>query len=124
MHGPNGGKPLRYDVVVEMMYLAGRDRLPEDARTALRSAVAEEVAVDKSADVTLAGLAVDQRGADVAIRAMLRGNGPSDLTRPLDAVTRIDTAVCRSLLRLGLFEEFDVSGRSLTAAPTVFRTAD
>lgn len=59
---------------------------------------------------------IDIDGA-VEIRATLHGNGPIDLTSPVDAVTRIDTAICQSLLRLGLYEEFDVASRSLKAAP-------
>jgi hypothetical protein len=108
---------LRYDVTVEMIYLAGRDRLPEDAMAALQSVVAASFAPGKNADVTLVDLAVDRRDSVVEFRATLRGNRPSDLTSPVDAVTRIDTVICRSLMRLGLLEEFDVASRSLKAVP-------
>ena len=105
-------------MTVEMIYLAGHDRFPEDARAALRSAVVANFASGKNADVTLTALTVDRHGSAVGLRATLHGNGPIDLTSPVDAVTRIDTAICQSLLRLGLYEEFDVANRSLKAAPT------
>jgi hypothetical protein len=114
---PIGGKTLRYDVTVEMIYLAGRDRLQEDAMAALQSAVAASLAPDKNADVRLVDLTVGRRDSVLEVRATLRGNRPSDLTSPVDAVTRIDTAICQSLALLGLFEEFDVARRSLNAVP-------
>jgi hypothetical protein len=100
-----------------MIYLAGHDRLPEDARQALHSAVAACLSSGKNADVTLTALTVGRRGNAVEIRATLRGHGPIDLTSPVDAVTRFDTAISQSLLQLGLYEEFDVASRSLMAAP-------
>lgn len=104
-------------MTVEMIYLAGRDRLPKDAMAALQSMVAASLAPDQNADVTLVNLAVDRRDGVVEVRATLRGNRPSDLTSPVDALTRIDTAICQSLALLGLFEEFDVARRSLKAVP-------
>ena len=105
-------------MTVAMVYLAGHGRFPEDASAALHSAVASNFAPGKSADVRLTALAIDQRDSAVEIRATLRGNRPIDLTSPVDAVGRIDAAICQSLMRLGLFEEFDVASRSLNAAPT------
>ena len=104
-------------MTVEMVYLGGRERLAEDAKAALSSAVAANFAQGKNAEVTLTALAVDRRGSAVEFRATLRGNRPIDLTSPVDAVTRVDTAICQSLMRLGLFEEFDVASRSLKAGP-------
>ena len=105
-------------MTVEMVYVAGDGRFREDARVALHSAVASNFARGKNADVTLTALTVDRRDSAVEIRGTLRGNRPIDLTSPVDAVTRIDAAICQSLMRLGLFEEFDVVSRSLKAAPT------
>ena len=104
-------------MTVKMVYLAGRERLPEEAKAALQSAVAADFARGENADVTLSAFTVDRRGSAVEFRATLRGNRPIDLTSPVDAVTRVDTAICQSLMRSGLFEEFDVASRSLKAAP-------
>jgi hypothetical protein len=114
---PMDGETLRYDVTVEMTYLAGHDHLPEDARAALHSAIAANFDPGKNADVTLTALTVRRHDSAVEIRATLRGNRPIDLTSPIDAVTRVDTAICQSLMQLGLYEEFDVASRSLKAAP-------
>jgi hypothetical protein len=109
---------VRYDVVVELAYLAGRECLPEDARTALQLAIAAEFSAERNVDVKLANLSTAQgRGGVVEVRATLHGIGLTDLISPIDAITRVDTAVDRSLMRLGLFEEFNVAGKSLRVAP-------
>ena len=119
-----GGETVRYDLTIEMTYLAGRDCLSEDAASALHSTIAADFGHHKNGDVALTALTVARHGSAVEIRATLRGNRPVDLTSPVDAVVRIDGAVCGSLMRLGLFEEFDVASRSLKATPARSNTAE
>jgi hypothetical protein len=95
-----------YRAVIEIPYLGGT--LPDDPREALRSALAADLGVearDLSFDVSLDPYTV------VTIAAVFRG------TSPVAAITRLNTALDRSLLVTGLFETFDVSGKMLQAAP-------
>lgn len=58
-----------------------------------------------------------RRTAMVSIEATLAGVNQGDLTNPLHALTCLDSALDNALLRAGLFEEFDVARKRLTASP-------
>jgi hypothetical protein len=54
------------------------------------------------------------------LSATLAGTNPAELTSPLQAISAFDTALNRSLVITGLYDEFDVARRALrvTAEPT------
>jgi hypothetical protein len=106
-----------YELLIELTYLGGREPLPDDARRALTSAVLADLSSSAVAGFTVSHLtiATDPAGT-VGVYVILQGSSPY-LTRPLEAITRLDTSLDRSLMRTGLFEEFDVARKTLRAAP-------
>jgi hypothetical protein len=99
-----GGR--EYRAVIEIPYLSGT--LPDDAREALRSALFADLGAE-ARDVSL-NVSLDPYTV-VTITAVFRG------TSPVAVITRLSTALDKSLLITGLFEKFDVSGKVLRAAP-------
>jgi hypothetical protein len=96
----------QYHVIIEISYTGGR--LPNDAREALTS-VMETVIGDGVSD--LSSTVSRHPYSVLTVRATVRG------TSPVDAVTRLDTSLNQSLLAIGIFEEFDVTGKVLRVAP-------
>jgi hypothetical protein len=106
-----------YSVLVEITYLGGRESLADDARRALRSAILADLCSPQNIDVTVSALSVSARSdLTIEVRAVLRGISPASLTSPLEAISRLDTSLNRSLMRTGMFEEFDMARRSLHVA--------
>jgi hypothetical protein len=95
----------QFCALIEITYAAGT--LPADTRDALVSAIAAAMGGPADLSFTVSS----HPYSVIAVRARLRG------TDPLAAITRLDTALDRSLMTTGLFEEFDVSGRVLRVAP-------
>lgn len=110
---------MKYEVIIEMMYLAGRESLPEDARAALASSTFSILAALDDGRVTVVSLDVlaDIDGRTRVI-VVLAGTGPADLTSPVEAVMRVDAGMLRALMRGGMFEEFDVASRTLSVRPS------
>jgi hypothetical protein len=106
---------VRYQVDIELGYLAGGGEplteivtpLTEAVRTALR---------ERATGCRIAELDVHARSADtITVRAVLHGADARQLTDPLAALTTVDTAIGRALMRTGLFEAFDMARRTLNA---------
>jgi hypothetical protein len=96
----------QYHVIIEISYAGGR--LPNDAREALTS-VLKTVIRDEVCDLSFT---VSSHPYSVlTVRGTVRGNSP------VDAVIRLDTSLNQSLIKTGLFEEFDVTGKVLRVAP-------
>jgi hypothetical protein len=110
---------VRYVVGVEVGYTAlGDGGLTEAVRVVMARALSDALELNRP-KVAVAGLTVTVRESDVlVIRAELAGATVGDLTSPLDALTRLDSAVLAALVTTGLFEEFDVARRQLTAGPS------
>jgi len=95
-----------YRTSVELRYAGGT--LPEDARTALADAIQAELG-DEQGEVSFT--ASPQPFDVVLVEWTVREH------TPLGAIAWIDAAVDRVLMRTGLFEEFDVTGKVLHVAP-------
>jgi hypothetical protein len=96
----------RYQVEIEIEY-AGRSLPRDTADTLERSvrAVFDNQACDLSFLVS----------SDVYDRVIVRATLTA--TTPLAAMARLDKAIDDALMASGLFEEFDVTGKVLRAAP-------
>lgn len=110
----------RYQVVIEVSYAGGT--LPPDAAGALQTTL--ETALATAVETTLAGARPAGHGFGALEFEVSRD--PLNVVRvgatvtaasPLAAVARLDAIVDRCLLATGLFEEFDVSGKTLHASP-------
>ena len=96
----------QYRLAIGVIYVGGT--LPLDARTAL-DAMLRAGAADDWADLTL-DVSADAYSV-MTVRCTMRG------TSPRDVLIRLDVALDEALRATGLFEEFDVSGKTLRAAP-------
>jgi hypothetical protein len=96
----------RYRVTIEITYVGGR--LPDEASVAL-TAMMKTVVRGDVGDLSFA-VSGDPYSV-LTVRAAVRGDSP------VDAVTRVEALLDRSLLATGLFEEFDVTGKVLHVAP-------
>jgi hypothetical protein len=95
-----------YRTSVELRYAGGT--LPEDARTALADAIRADLGDEQRA----VSFTVSPQPFDVVIvESTVREQ------TPVGAIAWIDAAVDRVLVRTGLFEEFDVTGKVLHVAP-------
>jgi hypothetical protein len=104
---------VKYYVTVAVTYIAGGERISSDALNALTQTVLAELR-DRERDCLVSQFSLLERSANVVVvRAMLEGTRTGQLTNPLDALGRVDTAFNRSLMKTGLFEEFDVAQRRL-----------
>lgn len=105
---------MRYRVRVAVGFVGGR--YPEDARESLAAQVGAQLAAHHPGPVD--ALAVTVHGhTTVVAGATLRGAAPTDLTSPVDALSRLDASVLRALAVTGQFEEFDVVHRAVSAEP-------
>lgn len=96
----------QYHVIIEISYAGGQ--LPNDAREALTS-VMKTVIHDEVFNLSFT---VSSHPYNVlTVRATVRANSP------VDAVTRLDTSLNQWLIKTGLFEGFDVTGKVLRVAP-------
>jgi hypothetical protein len=93
-------------VVIDIRYVGGR--LPDDASDALTSTISSVVGDDVS---HLAFAASSHPFGVLTVRATVRASNP------VDAVTRLDTALNQSLMATGLHEEFDATGKSMRVVP-------
>lgn len=109
--GPFPVTGRRYLVTVEAEY-AGRTVEPETVRSLDR---AIRQLTGKHASITLTV------SPDTYSRLTVRGILTA--TTPLAAMARLDKAVDDALTVTGLFEEFDVTGKVLHAAPAELRAA-
>lgn len=99
---------MRYSASVQIIYVADQD-VPDYISDLLSSSVSGNLKLRPSA------LSVQYVSRNiVSISGILEGD---HLVSPLMAVTLLDEAVMRTLTTAGLFEEFDVSRRSLDAGP-------
>jgi hypothetical protein len=93
---------LQYSALVELTYYGG-DVLSYDH---IRSAISAEIGESASG---LTVLSLSQKAINVY--ATVKG------ISPLDAITKLDESVLQALMVTGLFEQFDVSRRSLAVGP-------
>lgn len=101
---------MRYTAAIELNHLAHGDPLTEAARAALEASAVNHFRRG-NLDVELHDVRLSARAGGVfALHATMVGRS---LTSPLDALTMLDDAVRRALIRTGLFEEFDVARRRL-----------
>jgi hypothetical protein len=105
---------VRYDVVIDVTYLADGRHLDPAARASLHDAIVTDLAVDRGDDLAATAFSLDATddGA-VTIRASLTASSYSVLTSRSDAAAHLDGAFKRALMRTGLFEEFDVIRRTV-----------
>lgn len=96
----------RFFVVVEVTYIGGT--LADDAWEALSSAIRRSVGDDV---LGLSLVRSTHRQTDVILEVQVRS------ANPLEAITQLSGAVDQSLMSVGHFEEFDVSGKVLRIAP-------
>lgn len=105
---------MRYQASVDVEYAPGQP-LGDESRRALALGIEREL--EGSKRITVIDLALTFRHAAVlTVEATLAGVDTDDLTNPLHALTCLDTALDGVLLRAGLFEEFDVARKRLTAS--------
>ena len=98
-----GGGQRSYRARAEVTYVGGT--LPDDAADALTAALS-------SAAAGVVSVVVSRRLHDIVlVSAEMRG------TSPLDAITTLDEALNRALRTTGLFEEVDVTGKTLHVTP-------
>jgi hypothetical protein len=118
---PGSGAQLRlvtYEVTIEMIYLAGRETLPESARAALASSTSSNLSAMTNAQIVVVSLDVTARpSGHTRLVALVAGTNLAALTSPVDAVACVDAALNRALMVGGMFEEFDVASRTLTVRP-------
>ncbi|GIJ50431.1 hypothetical protein Val02_73170 [Virgisporangium aliadipatigenens] len=103
---------MRYQVDIALAYLATGNAAVEIIRPlteGIRTALSEH-----AADCRIAELEVRADSAAViTVRAVLHGSDARHLTSPLAALTTVDAAVGRALMKIGLFEVFDMARRTL-----------
>jgi hypothetical protein len=99
---------MRYFAFIEITYVGDQD-IPNHVSDSLMSAVSSHI------DKKTVKLEMQCHSRNVLV---LCGSFQGDTMRsPLKAITILDEALQRSLAATGLFEEFDVSCRSLGASP-------
>jgi hypothetical protein len=104
---------MRYRATIEMPFLGDREMIGEVC-AALFQAMSGEAGNASAGSVIPTGLAVTEgRAGNVILEVDLRGTSLRSLTSPLTAITKFDEWLNRSLIATGLFEEFDVSRRTL-----------
>lgn len=108
---------MRYRAEVEINHVARGEPLSDLSWGALLAAITD-VPAAAPASLIVSDLVLTRRTEDVAlVSASIRGRTIADLTSPLDAITCLDEALLRALIKTGLFEEFDVARRSVHARP-------
>ncbi len=109
---------MMFEVLIEMTYLAGREVLPDDLRATLASSMRSDLGAASAPRITIASMKITAEAAGrTRIVVLLDTPEPPGLTNPLDALTFVDTALNRALIRSGTFEEFDVASRQLLVRP-------
>ncbi|MGH3502832.1 MAG: hypothetical protein ACRDQA_18350 [Nocardioidaceae bacterium] len=96
----------QFNTTVEIAYAGGV--LPSDSYEALVSAMCAAI-VGEAVELSFACSQLDRSVATVAVA--LRAD------TPLGALTRLSTVLDDSLLATGLFEEFDVTGKTMRVSP-------
>jgi len=96
----------RYHAEIEIVYVGGP--LPGDAYESLTGALRAAVGNETSG----LSFAVSQHPYN-----RMTVGATVEVTSPLAAIMRLDRALDDALMAIGLFEEFDVTGKMLRAAP-------
>lgn len=96
----------QYQVEVVVTFTGGW--ISRDALDALTSALRGDLG---AAPAHVAVTVTADRRSALNVRVALRDSSP------LKALARLDTSIDQALLATGLFEEFDVSGKTLFATP-------
>ena len=103
---------MRYEVLIDIVYLQDQGGLSEGARRSLSISMRSQFSdVNTTVDAFEIVAGVDGR---LRVRVAIAGATASDLTSPIVAGARVDAALNHALIQTGLFEEFDVSRRSIT----------
>lgn len=103
---------------IEINYLAEGGALDDAALTAVRDGMFSHLRDVVGVSTSNFSIVTHPDGL-VVVEATLSGVGVRDLTDPLDALNKTDASLTRSLLRTGLFEEFDVARRRLHVEPDI-----